>query len=181
MTRRFISSTVFLSFLILFLTSFVLYVIPGSQAGAAGWSFMGLERIAWVDLHITSGLLFLAFGLWHTVFNWKSLVSIFRKAASFNLRSAWPFLGALVLNAFIVAGTLGHLQPVETVISFYKQTKGEFRSGAGGGQRATGRPASTEASAANVGASAPSTLNVVNEKGDLANFSLINDLPSSGE
>lgn len=137
MIRKFVSMTVLFSFLILFLSSFVLYVIPGAQSGAAGWAFMGLGRMQWTELHISSGLAFLAFGLWHTILNFKSLVFIFRKAASVQLKSLWPVLGALALNLFIVLGTLGHHQPVEGVLSYYQQTKQEFRGGRARGKAPT--------------------------------------------
>lgn len=129
MNRKFVSLTLFLSFLILFTSSLVLYFIPGAKSGAAGWAFLTLSRHQWIDVHITSGLLFLVFGLWHTVLNWKGIAAGFRKAASVNLKSAWPLVAALGLNFFILAGTLGHFQPVETVLSYYKQVKNEFRQG----------------------------------------------------
>lgn len=129
MSRKFVSLTIFFSFLILFLSSFVLYVIPGGSTGAVGWTFMTLHRGQWVDLHITSGILFLVFGLWHTALNWRGLVSGFKKAASISLKSSWPVLAALALNAFIVAGTLNHIQPVEGVLAIYKDAKHQFRRG----------------------------------------------------
>lgn len=145
MIRKFVSLTVFFSFVILFASSFALYFIPGAQTGAAGWSFLALSRHQWTDVHISSGILFLAFGLWHTVLNWKGIVAGFRKAASIHLKSAWPLTAALILNFFILAGTLGHIQPVETVLSYYQQVKKEFRQG---GSFKAGRGAS-EAGAAN--------------------------------
>lgn len=129
MARKFVSMTIFFSFLVLFLSSFILYVIPGGGVGAAAWAFLSLNRMQWVDLHITSGLLFLLFGLWHTALNWKPIASGFRKVATSGLKSAWPVLAALALNLFILAGTLGHFQPVESALAYYKQAKQEFRHG----------------------------------------------------
>lgn len=129
MSRKFISLTILFSFLILFLSSFVLYVIPSGQSGAAGWSFLALHRGQWVDLHITGGLLFLIFGLGHVAFNWRSLWVGFKRLSAAGLKSAWPILAALALNAFIVAGTLNHIQPIEAVLNVYKQAKQEFRTG----------------------------------------------------
>lgn len=129
MVRRFVSMTVFISFLLLVLSTFVLYVIPGGQAGPAAWSFLSLARGQWVDVHIASGFLFIGFGLWHTVLNWRSLASGFRKAAAAGLKSGWPILGALALNFFVLAGALGHWQPVEAGLAFYRQNKQEFRAG----------------------------------------------------
>ena len=129
MSRKFVSLTIFFSFLILFLSSFVLYVIPGGQSGAAGWTFLALGRGQWVDLHITGGLLFLAFGLGHVFFNWRGLWVGLKRLSATGLKSAWPIVAALALNAFIVAGTLNHIQPIEAVLNIYKEAKQEFRTG----------------------------------------------------
>jgi len=132
MSRKFVALTIFFSFLVLFLSSFVLYVIPGGQTGASGWSFTALHRGQWIDLHITSGFLFLAFGLWHTALNWRGLLAGFKKAARISLKSSWPVWAALALNIFIVAGTLNHIQPIEGILTVYKEAKQQFRTGYAG-------------------------------------------------
>lgn len=129
MNRKFVFLTIFFSFLILFLSSFVLYAIPGGAAGADGWSFLALDREQWTDLHITGGLLFLIFGLWHTVLNWRGLWAGLKKAAGISLKPAWPVMAALALNAFIVAGTLNHIQPLEGILTVYKEAKQQFHTG----------------------------------------------------
>ena len=126
MSRKFVSFTVLFSFLILLATSVVLYVIPGG-GNPGPWSFWGLPRNQWTDLHIVSGFLFLIFGIWHMILNWRGLAGGFRKIASAGLKAAWPVLGALALNIFIAVGTLGHYQPVEMVLSLYKEFKTELR------------------------------------------------------
>jgi len=126
MTRKFVSLTIFFSFLILFLTSIVLYFIPG-LGGSGVWAFLGLGRAQWTDLHLTSGFLFLAFGLWHTIINWRGLSSGLKKLAAANFKAAWPVLAALALNAFIIVGTINHYQPVAQVLSIYQTTKQNFR------------------------------------------------------
>lgn len=129
MSRKFVSLTIFFSFLILFLSSVVLYIIPGGTVGSEGWAFITLSYRQWTDLHIVSGILFLAFGLWHTALNWRGIVSGFKKAASISLKSSWPVLAALALNIFVVAGTLNHIQPIEEVLTVYKEAKQQFRKG----------------------------------------------------
>ena len=144
MTRKFVSLTIFFSFLVLFLTSIVLYFIPG-LGGSGVWAFMGLGRSQWVDLHLTSGFLFLAFGLWHTIINRRGLGSGLKKLAAVNLKTAWPVLAALALNAFIVIGTINHYQPVAQVLSIYQTTKQDFRKAmTGGGERQSGSDRAAE-------------------------------------
>ncbi|MDL2259333.1 DUF4405 domain-containing protein [Deltaproteobacteria bacterium OttesenSCG-928-K17] len=133
MTRKFISQTVFFAFIILAASSFVLYLMPGAK-GQDAWSFMGLGLGQWKDVHLTSGFLFLAFGLWHITKNWRVLTGGFKKIASAGWQTALPILAALALNIFIVAGTLAHVPPMEQVLSFFQQTKTEFRQNSQAGQ-----------------------------------------------
>lgn len=128
MTRKFVSQTVFFAFIILAASSCVLYFLPGART-QDGWAFMGLSRGQWMDVHLTSGFLFLAFGLWHTIKNWKVLADGFKKMAAASWKTALPVLAALALNIFIVAGTLAHVPPMEQVLSLFRQTKMEFRQG----------------------------------------------------
>lgn len=134
MTRKFVSQTVFFAFIILASSSLVLYFLPGARA-QGGWAFLGLSRGQWLDVHLTSGFLFLAFGLWHTVKNWSVLAGGFKKMASAGWKTALPVLAALALNIFIMAGTLAHIPPMEQVLSLFRQTKTEFRQ-----NTPTGRP-----------------------------------------
>ena len=129
MARKFVTFNVLFSFVILFLTSLVLYVIPG--AGTVGpWSFWGLNRGQWIDLHLISGLLMLAFCLWHLLINWKSLRAALKKTRSFRLKSAWPLWAALALNLFIVFGTLNQVAPLNQVLITYREFKQEMRRNA---------------------------------------------------
>lgn len=129
MSRKFVSQTVFFAFIILASSSLILYFLPGART-QVGWQFLDLSRGQWMDLHLTSGFLFLAFGLWHTIKNWSVLTSSFKKMASAGWKSALPVLAALALNIFIVAGTLAHIPPMEQVLSLFRQTKMEFRQNA---------------------------------------------------
>lgn len=126
MSRKFVSQTVFFAFIILAASSLVLYFMPGAR-GQGGWSFWGLSLGQWKDVHLTSGFLFLVFGLWHLVKNWQALAGAFKKMAAPGWKTALPVLAALALNIFIVAGTLTQAPPMDQVLSFFRQTKAEFR------------------------------------------------------
>lgn len=129
MSRKFVSQTIFFAFIILAASSFILYFLPGVWT-QGNWQFLGLSRGQWMDLHLTSGFLFLAFGLWHTIKNWSVLANSFKKMTSAGWKSVLPALAALALNIFIVAGTLAHIPPMEQVLSLFRQTKMEFRQNA---------------------------------------------------
>jgi len=74
--RKITSLTMFLSFLLLIVTSIVLYVVPhGRIAYWSDWRFMGLTKTLWGDVHINLGVLFLVSGLLHLYYNWKPMVT----------------------------------------------------------------------------------------------------------
>ncbi|MDL2226963.1 DUF4405 domain-containing protein [Deltaproteobacteria bacterium OttesenSCG-928-M10] len=129
MSRKFVSLTLFFSFIVVFASSTILYIIPGARNAAGAWSYLGLNRGQWVDVHITCGLLFLAFCAWHTILNWKSISGVMKKAVRRNFQSAGPVMAALALNVFLVVGSLYHLQPVEPLLAYYKEAKQELRGG----------------------------------------------------
>lgn len=126
MTRKFVSFNALFSFLILLLSSIVLYVIPG-KTGSGPWSFTGLNRGQWTDLHITSGILMCLFCVWHILLNRKPLIAGLKKLASGAYKASWPLAAALLLNIFLIIGTIYQVAPMHQMLSFYSETKKEFR------------------------------------------------------
>lgn len=74
--RKITSLTALLAFLVMLLTSVVLYVVPqGRVAYWADWRLWGLTKTDWGNLHIVLGFLFLiTLGL-HIYDNWKPMIS----------------------------------------------------------------------------------------------------------
>ena len=74
--RRITSLTAALSFILVVLTSIVLYIVPqGRVAYWADWRLWGLSKTDWGNIHINLGFLFLiALGL-HIYYNWKPLMA----------------------------------------------------------------------------------------------------------
>lgn len=123
-TRKIVSLTSLLSFLLLGVSGVVLYVTPqGRVADWAGWSLAGLGKDAWGDLHIATALLFLVAGIWHTVLNWKPIVS-YLKDRSQRLRVVTlPFLVAFVVTAGVaVMANLG-VPPVSWLLTLNDDLK----------------------------------------------------------
>ena len=95
--QRFVSLSAGLSFIIIFFSSGVLYFIPNRKVTAwTDWSFLGLDKQQWDNLHINLGIFFLVMMVWHIYFNWKAIKSylkvkkklkIFTK--EFNVALAW--------------------------------------------------------------------------------------------
>ena len=75
MLRKIISLTTFFSFVLLILSSIMLYVVPECRVAYwADWRII-FTKAQWGDLHITGGALFLVAGLWHTFLNWKPVMN----------------------------------------------------------------------------------------------------------
>jgi uncharacterized membrane protein len=69
--RKTTSLTTLLSFILLLVTSIIMYVTPqGKIAFWANWEIAGLNKEQWGALHTNLGILFVAAGLVHTVLNW---------------------------------------------------------------------------------------------------------------
>ena len=80
--RKTTSLTLLLSFIVLILTSLVLYVVPeGRVAYWSDWRWLWLSKSQWGDIHTNSGFLFLVAGLLHLLYNWKPIVSYLKNRA----------------------------------------------------------------------------------------------------
>jgi hypothetical protein len=117
--RKITSLTLVLAFVLLVLTSVVLYVVPeGRVAYWSDWRWLGLSKTQWGDIHINSGFLFLAAGLVHLGYNWKAMVA-YLKNRSREVRIFTPaFTVALVVNLVVLGGTLLHLPPFSSILDF---------------------------------------------------------------
>ncbi len=117
--RKITSLTMFLSFLLLIVTSIVLYVVPhGRIAYWSDWRFMGLTKTLWGDIHINLGVLFLVSGLLHLYYNWKPMVTYMKNKAK-QLKIFTPdFNMALAVTLFFTFGTLLHIPPMSTILDF---------------------------------------------------------------
>ncbi len=72
--QRFVSLSAALSFIIIFISSGVLYFIPDrSVTSWTNWQFLGLDKQQWDNLHINLGIFFLVMIVWHIYFNWKPI------------------------------------------------------------------------------------------------------------
>jgi hypothetical protein len=117
--RKITSLTMFLSFVLLIITSIVLYVVPeGRVSYWSDWRFMGLTKTLWGDVHINLGVLFLVSGLLHLYYNWKPIISYMKNKAK-KIKIFTPdFNIALILTLFFVFGTLLHIPPMSTILNF---------------------------------------------------------------
>lgn len=118
MFRKTISLVTLTSFLLLVLSSVLLYVLPGR--GMAAVTFLGMNKYIWKNLHITGGFLFIVAGIWHTALNLRALSTYVKRAFSINAKSFAPLASALLVTAFVYAGTVYEIAPMRAVLSFGK-------------------------------------------------------------
>ncbi len=115
--RKITSMTMLVSFLLLAVTSVILYIVPhGRVAYWSDWRLWGLSKTQWDNLHINLGFLFLLAGVVHIVYNWNPILAYMKDRAR-NLRIFTPaFSTALLLCLLVTAGTLLDIPPMSTVI-----------------------------------------------------------------
>jgi len=116
--RKIISLTALLSFVLMLLTSAVLYIAPqGRIAYWSDWRMLGLSKTDWGNIHINLGFLFLiAIGL-HIYYNWKPLTAYLKNKAK-QLKIFTPdFIAALVVVLFCAVGTYFLVPPFGWVMT----------------------------------------------------------------
>jgi hypothetical protein len=122
--RKVTSLTVFVSFLVLFLTSIVLYLVPqGRIAYWANWRFLGLSKENWSHIHINIGILFICFLVIHIYYNWKSIISYLKDHLKRIKIFTKELNVALLLTVFCTLGTYLGLPPFSTVIEISEYFK----------------------------------------------------------
>ena len=104
--RAFTSLVSLVSFILLCLTGIILFVEPhGRVAYWTKWSFWGLEKDQWGNIHIYSGLLFLIAGGFHIYYNWKLLIKYLSGKVETSLRHKRELaLSGLILLWIAVSG-----------------------------------------------------------------------------
>ncbi|EDM23599.1 DUF4405 domain-containing protein [Caminibacter mediatlanticus] len=116
--RKWIDLILFYSTLLLIFSGIVLYIMPhGRVAYFTGWTFLGLDKDNWDNLHVIFGLLMSIFVIWHLILNWKPLQNyLFQKESLF----------ALIFIGFISIGTILQIQPFKAVADFEEKIKNSW-------------------------------------------------------
>jgi len=108
--RKTTSLTMLISFVLLVLTSVILYIVPqGRVAYWPDWHLWGLSKTQWGNLHINLGFLFLLAGFLHLFYNWKPMMAYMKnKAKKLKVFTA-NFNIAMILTVVISVGTLAEI------------------------------------------------------------------------
>lgn len=125
--RGFISLLTALSFLIMTVSGIVLFITPqGRVAYWLDWSFLGITKTQWGDMHITTSLLFALAGLWHTWLNWRALVSYFQDKVSKALALKAELAVAAVITIFCTIGGIYKAPPLSYLLELNDFIKGSW-------------------------------------------------------
>ncbi len=109
--QRVVSLTLGLSFIVMFISSGVLYFIPDrGVTGWSSWSFLGLDKQQWDNLHINFGLLFLGFLVWHIYYNWKPIKNYLKNKKEMVIFTK-EFNFSLILTSLFLVGTINMVLP----------------------------------------------------------------------
>ena len=116
--RKITSLTAMLSFILMILTSVILFIVPqGRVAYWSDWRLWGLSKTDWGNIHINMGLLFLiALGI-HLYYNWKPILSYLKNKRK-QIKILTPeFNVSLTLVAVFVMGTYFLVPPFNGVMA----------------------------------------------------------------
>ena len=121
--QRFVSLAAALTFLIILLSSGVLYFIPDRGVTAwSDWTFLGLDKQQWDNLHITLGILFLILIVWHIYFNWKPIKAYLKVKKEWKVFTP-EFNAALVLVSLFAVGTMTMTFPLSMLVNLGNAVK----------------------------------------------------------
>lgn len=116
--RKITSLTALLSFIVLILTSIILYIVPaGRVAYWADYRLWGLTKGEWGSLHINLGVLFLLAILLHTYYNWNAIKAYLRNNSKELKIFTREFNIALMFVVVFSLGTYFEFPPFSTIIS----------------------------------------------------------------
>lgn len=120
------SLTALLSFLVMLITSIILYIVPqGRVAYWADWRLWGLTKEQWGAIHINTGLLFLISLVIHIYYNWSAIL-LYLKNKSKGLKIfTKEFNAALIILLVFIFGTHFKIPPFSTILNISEGIKDE--------------------------------------------------------
>ena len=115
--QRFVSLSSGLSFIVIFISSGVLYFIPDRKVTAwTDWSFLGLDKQQWDNLHINLGIFFLVMIVWHIYFNWKPIKNYLKIKKELKIFTR-EFNVALIWVTLFMVGTITMTIPLSILVN----------------------------------------------------------------
>lgn len=137
------------AFLALALSGLLLFAAPrGRYLNEHAWAVLGLDKDAWLALHVTVAVLMLCAAGAHIVFNFKPLMNHLRGRAKDAFHLQREAVAVLAVLAVVVAGAAFNLPPTAWVVDLHEGVKDRYERAVGMPPRAMGRGAGQGASRA---------------------------------
>ncbi|ADH84768.1 DUF4405 domain-containing protein [Desulfurivibrio alkaliphilus] len=115
--RRVTSLTALVSFVLLMITSVVLYIVPtGRVAHWADWQLLWLSKSQWEDLHLNLGILFLLSIFLHIYYNWQPITAYLKDRLGRLRVFNGNFCLALLISLVVGVGTYLEVPPFVNII-----------------------------------------------------------------
>jgi len=122
--RRITSLTALFAFLVMVLTSIILYIVPqGRIAYWASWQLWGLSKEQWGAIHINTGFLFLIALILHIYYNWSPIVMYLKNRRKKLVLFTPEFNVALAVVLLCIGGTWAEIPPFSSVIDISDSIK----------------------------------------------------------
>ncbi len=117
--RILISLVTALSFVAMSLSGIAAFIVPqGKVAFWTNWTFLGLSKTQWGNIHITTSVLFLIAGIWHTCYNWTPLMQ-YLKGIPGRMSASWRDLAiAFLITVFFTVGAVTKTPPLNYILNF---------------------------------------------------------------
>lgn len=164
--KKIVSLTLAFSFLIMSITGIILYITPkGKVAYWSHWKMFGLSKIQWVDIHITSMILFIVIAIWHIYYNWKPLMSYIKNSAKQITLLKKELLIAFFVNVLFVSGALIGVQPFQTVLDINEDIKTYWEDQYGSPPYGHAEESSLSSFTRRIGVDTPKAIVLLKEKG----------------
>lgn len=117
--RILISLVTAFSFVAMSLSGIAAFIVPqGKVAFWTNWTFLGLSKTQWGNIHITTSVLFLIAGIWHTWYNWTPLMQYLRGVPG-RMAASWRDLAvATLITVFFAVGAVTRTPPLNYILNF---------------------------------------------------------------
>ena len=114
-------------FLVMVFTGIVLYIAPlGWAANRLDWTFLGLNKHQWSDIHVIFSMLWMVAGLFHLYFNWRVLKAFIHNKAHGGWRMRKELALAAVVMAVVMVCAVYQAPPVQYIVDLSDRIKSSW-------------------------------------------------------
>ena len=123
-TRALTSLMTLAGFIIMTVSGIVEYIRPAGRISYwIHWSFLGLQKAAWDNIHVIGSLLFIVGGAFHIYFNWKPIVNYFSARTAEAVKHKKELLITGLVTVWVVISGIWALPPLQYVVDFSEGIK----------------------------------------------------------